>query len=98
MKPLHLSTRESHTRPPRNGGKMAELIDREKYKEVYLGDGLYASHDGYRVMLRAPSISGDKCVFMKPQVLDAFLKYVEGLKADAGREKERLDRAARGAK
>lgn len=27
--------------------------------EVYLGDGLYASHDGYQIKLRAPREGGD---------------------------------------
>jgi len=30
----------------------------EQDKEVYLGDGLYASFDGYAIRLRAPRIDG----------------------------------------
>lgn len=45
--------------------------------ETYLGDGLYASHDGYQYVLRAPREFGDHYVALEPEVLSAFLKYVE---------------------
>lgn len=48
--------------------------------ETYLGDGLYASFDGYQVGLRAPREHGDHEVFMDPLVLAAFLRYVDSLK------------------
>ena len=58
-------------------------------QEVYLGDGLYASFDGWQVKLRAPRGNSDGEVFLEPEVLAQFLKYVEGLKAkpEAGRER-----------
>lgn len=49
--------------------------------EVYLGDGLYASYDGWQVELRAPQEHGDQKVFLEPNVLQAFLSYIESLKA-----------------
>ena len=49
-------------------------------KEEYLGDGLYASHDGYMVYLRAPRYEGDHWVGMEPEVLNNFLLYIEKLK------------------
>lgn len=46
-------------------------------KETYLGDGLYASHDGYQFKLRAPSHDGDQVVYLQPSVLAAFINYVK---------------------
>lgn len=45
-------------------------------EEHYLGDGLYASHDGFQVCLRAPRGDLDHVVYLEPQVLAAFLRYV----------------------
>lgn len=45
-------------------------------KESYLGDGLYVSHDGYHVVLRAPRDGGDHWVGLEPQVLAQFMRWV----------------------
>lgn len=45
--------------------------------ETYLGDGLYASHDGYQFVLRAPREEGDHYVALEPEVLSAFIVFVE---------------------
>lgn len=60
--------------------------------ETYLGDGLYASFDGYQICLRAPREAGDHVVFLEMPVLDAFERYVERLKTEAeARVKAKLD-------
>lgn len=45
-------------------------------EETYLGDGLYASFDGFQFRLRAPRLEGDHEVFLEPMVLVAFQDYV----------------------
>jgi hypothetical protein len=50
-------------------------------EETYLGDGLYASFDGYQFRLRAPRLEGDHEVYMEPPVLYAFEQYVEVIKS-----------------
>lgn len=51
--------------------------------ETYLGDGLYASFDGYQIGLRAPrGPDGDHRVFLNPQTLAALTRYVEALRRD----------------
>ena len=45
--------------------------------EEYLGDGLYASFDGFMIWLRAPRTEGDHYVALEPQTLREFVKYVE---------------------
>ena len=45
-------------------------------EEYYLGDGLYASFDGWQVVLRAPRPDGDHWVALEPAVLDAFVNYL----------------------
>lgn len=44
--------------------------------EEYLGDGLYASFDGFQFKLRAPREEIDHVVYLEPPVLDAFVRYV----------------------
>lgn len=47
--------------------------------EVYLGDGLFASWDGYHIRLRAPRSGGDDEVFLEAETLAAFLEFVKAL-------------------
>jgi hypothetical protein len=44
-------------------------------KEEYLGDGLYASFDGWQIKLRAPREEGDHVVYLEPGVVYAFEKF-----------------------
>jgi len=44
--------------------------------ETYLGDGLYASFDGFMITLRAPRADGDHWVGLEPPVLLAFQQFV----------------------
>lgn len=48
--------------------------------ETYLGDGLYASFDGYQIKLRAPDASGDREVFLDPLVIVTFERYLAELR------------------
>jgi hypothetical protein len=41
-------------------------------EEFYLGDGLYASFDGFMFVLRAPRDGGDHWVGLEPSVMAAF--------------------------
>ena len=47
--------------------------------ETYLGDGLYASFDGWHVILRAPREHGDHHIAMEPEVVIAFRRYLGDL-------------------
>jgi hypothetical protein len=58
----------------------------ETEKEVYLGDGLYASFDGWMITLRAPRDGGDHWVALEPKVLAAFERYVAELLKEIKRE------------
>lgn len=48
-------------------------------QETYLGDGLYASFDGYQIRLRAPRFEGDHEVFLDRSVLVNFFHYLDTL-------------------
>lgn len=48
--------------------------------ETYLGDGLYASFDGWQVKPRAPDSPVDRVVYLEPPVLEAFERWVAKLK------------------
>lgn len=53
-------------------------------KDTYLGDGLYASFDGFQIRLYATDgVSVSNEVFMEPSVYDALLRFVDGLKEKA---------------
>jgi hypothetical protein len=48
--------------------------------ETYLGDGLYASWDGWQIRLRAPREGGDHEVFLEDGLtLRAFLEFLDAL-------------------
>ena len=49
--------------------------DPEAPPETYLGDGLYASFDGYHIWLRAPRQDGDHRVALEPAVFDRLIEY-----------------------
>jgi hypothetical protein len=51
----------------------------EPGQESYLGDGLYVSHDGFQVCLRAPSDGADQRVYLEPSVLAAFEEWLKRL-------------------
>jgi hypothetical protein len=44
--------------------------------EMYLGDGLYVSFDGYQFKLRAPRHPGeDHIVYLEPSIYHAFVAF-----------------------
>ena len=46
-------------------------------RESYIGDGLYVSHDGFQVKLRAPrGLDGDHEVYLDPSVLIEFVRWL----------------------
>ena len=59
---------------------MSDAVERESY----LGDGVYASFDGYQVCLRAPREHGDHVVYLDGSTLAAFDEYVRRLR-DGGK-------------
>lgn len=58
-------------------------------KETYLGDGLYASFDGYHIMLRAPRDNGDHYVALEPPLFDDLIEYRKRIYEDAEKIKEK---------
>jgi len=48
--------------------------------ETYLGDGLYASFDGYQIVLRAPRLEGDHVVALEGAVFKELLHFADRLK------------------
>jgi hypothetical protein len=48
--------------------------------EEYLGDGLYASFDGWQVVLRAPRETGDHFVALEPAILARLVEFISGLR------------------
>jgi hypothetical protein len=46
-------------------------------KEIYLGDGLYASFDGYQFCLRTPRGDGDHKVYLDVPTLNTFIEFVK---------------------
>jgi hypothetical protein len=45
--------------------------------ESYLGDGLYASFDGWQLNLRAPRSEGDHYVALEPEVFLALVRFAK---------------------
>lgn len=60
---------------PKREEMMARLTER-----VYLGDGLFASYDGWQIKLAANNgITDHDVVFLDPSVISAFIAYKERL-------------------
>lgn len=49
--------------------------------DTYLGDGLYASFDGYQIRLYTERGNGTHEVFLDSSTLVAFERFVVGLRA-----------------
>ena len=47
--------------------------------ETYIGDGLYASFDGWQIKLRAPQSHGDQIVFLEPTVLRNLMGFAKDI-------------------
>jgi hypothetical protein len=45
-------------------------------KDAYLGDGVYASFDGYQIWLAA-NHQENKVVALEPNVISMLMKYIE---------------------
>ena len=43
--------------------------------ESYIGDGLFASFDGYQIKLRAPRENGDHEVYLEPQAFAELVRF-----------------------
>jgi hypothetical protein len=56
--------------------------------KTYLGDGLYASFDGWDVELTTPRENGDHFVVLEPRVLDNFLVWIDSLKPKNEKEQD----------
>lgn len=47
--------------------------------EEYLGDGVFASFDGYQIKLRTPRQFGDHVIYLDPRTLDHLIEYMKQL-------------------
>lgn len=45
------------------------------FSETYIGDGCYASFDGYQIKLRAPRLEGDHEVYLEPDVFQGLIDF-----------------------
>ncbi len=53
------------------------------HEERYLGDGVYASCDGYHIILDLRAQDSTTRIALEPPVFDALLKYRDDLTAKA---------------
>ena len=44
------------------------------HEEVYLGDAVYASFDGYQIRLRTGD-GNNQVIYLEPEVMEALMKY-----------------------
>ena len=58
----------------------------------YLGDGVYIDYDGYSIILTTEDgVSVQNRIFMEPQVMQAFQRYIERILAILKERKEAED-------
>ena len=63
------------------------MTDRDDYAE-HLGDGVYASFDGYQIWLAADH-HNNKVMALEPEVFRNLIQYEKALKAKLQADKER---------
>ena len=44
-------------------------------KETYIGDGVYASFDGFMIKLRTQRDGGDHVIYLEPDVYDDLVRF-----------------------
>ena len=54
------------------------LDNRQQMQDVYLGDGVYASFDGYQIWLAA-NHHENKVVAIEPHVMDMLVQYANAV-------------------
>jgi hypothetical protein len=59
------------------------LDNRQRMQDVYLGDGVYASFDGYQIWL-AVNHHENKVVALDPNVMDTLVRYANTVLLPAG--------------
>ena len=64
--------------------------------EKYLGDGVYASFDGYQIWLRTPRHGGIHEIALEPKVFEALLQYQQDLTRTKARFGAPLEPGAEG--
>ena len=50
----------------------------------YLGDGLYASFDGWQIILRAPRSDGDHWIALEPEIFAMLMRFAEQINKKYG--------------
>lgn len=60
----------------------------ERRDELYLGDGLYASFDGWYIWLRAPREDGDHRVALEPGVFAVLTNYANQVWSVPGKHED----------
>lgn len=53
---------------------------------TYLGDGLYASFDGYQIALRVNDFRDKPVAYLDPEVQEALVKYIGDLRKPVPKE------------
>lgn len=69
--------------------KLDKLLEKAMAKrKEYLGDGVYAEHDGYAVVLTTSNgIEQTNRIFLEPEVIRELKKYLSSLEKE-GEERE----------
>lgn len=67
--------------------KDAITAPEKRFPIVYIGDGVYASFDGYQVWLRTERYGGIHAVALEPECIQALDEYVKHIREYAERAK-----------
>lgn len=51
--------------------------DAHKEREEYIGDGVYASFDGFNIVLRVERNGKDETIYLEPVVFEALLIFAK---------------------
>ncbi len=59
-----------------------------KEGETYLGDAIYASLVNGMIKLRCPAMSAPDAIYMEPEVLAAFMRFIAAINRGEIQEQE----------
>ena len=56
-----------------------DVMPKEEAAEKYIGDGLFASFDGFQIKLRAPRLYGENVIYLEPDVYNALTQFARNV-------------------
>lgn len=64
---------------------MGDLRRDMQGRDTYIGDGVYASFDGFQIKLRTERDGRDEIIYLDPDTYTSLVRFAQQFYGDAGR-------------